>query len=212
MDDKIYEVKSLANSLKVIENGIKNAHPDYSAMTLRKKANKTFKEFSKEEFLILHNDYMQKFYRDGVIGEERSLRSKSYMLKDDFHDILGMFTIRLDALNISKLDVDLKEKIILHGKNIVDTSLIPCYLIEEIAKNSRYVDNPIGTDELVKSALIEIKKVQAIIGGDLVILNGICVPALLKKYHDIGFADLKSRYKPEGSKDSYQPMYMRMHS
>lgn len=210
MDDEIYQVKSLANTLKIIENETRHIHPDYSEKTLRKKANKVFKEFAEEEFLIQFNEHMQEFYKNDVIGEERSLRSKSYILEGNSDSILGMFTIRLESLDISKLTIDLKEKVILHGKNVVNTSVIPCYLIEEIAKNSKYNDNPINLDTLVKSALMEIKIVQSIIGGDLVILNSICVDKVIKKYHDIGFADLSAKYTPKGSSDSYQPMYMRM--
>ncbi|MCU5753069.1 hypothetical protein OBG91_05030 [Lactococcus lactis] len=96
------------------------------------------------------------------------------------------------------------------GKSPNNVDSIPCFLIEQVAKNANIEDNPICAKHLLDLAVGKINEINNFIGSALVILMGINVEKVLKIYTDYGFQKFDSLKQPEGSSVSYQPMYMKL--
>lgn len=211
MDEKPYTVKDLDSYLQTIEVALKEENPEL--IRVAKSANKAFRKQSKSCFFVEQSPIMEDFFNDKVIEEQRSRRSKTYIMisKKDSKDWLAMFTLRLDSLDISNLSIDSKEELLLNGKNPENIDVIACPLIEEIGKNSAVKDNPVHLDEIVKECIRIINSVQKNIGGKIIVLNSIDEPKIRKKYNDIGFSDFGEKFHPVNNDEVfYQPMFLSM--
>lgn len=208
-DDSQYTVISLDDYLKTIELALKNANPEL--VKVAKSANKAFREKSRSSFFVENNQVMQDFFNDKVIDEQRSRRSKTYIMmsKDVSKKWLAMFTLRLDSLDISQLDIESKRELLLKGKSPENINEIACPLIEEIGKNSAIEDNPVHLDEIIKECIRIVDSVHQSLGGKLVILNSIDIQKVKQKYHDIGFQDFGEKFHSvQDETVYYQPMFL----
>lgn len=208
-EDKPYVVESLDNYLKTIELALQRENPEM--VNVKKPANKAFRKKSKSSFFVKNNQVMEDFFHDKVIEEQRSRRSKTYIMmsKEESKDWFAMFTLRLDSLDISQLDVDSKRELLLKGKSPENINYIACPLIEEIGKNSAVEDNPVHLDEIIKECIRIIYTVHQSVGGKLIILNSIDVPKVRQKYQEIGFQDFGEKFHSvNDNKVYYQPMFL----
>lgn len=178
---------------------------------LKKDVNDFFRNYSTSHFNT-SVDFMNKFIWDDVLHEESSGVSRTYLFMNSDESVFyAFFTIRLDTVILEHLDNDIRKKLVLNKKmNAVEhIKSIPAHLIEEVAKNTNIVNNPIHMHQIVEYALSIIIDSQALIGGKLVVLNS--VNEVVPLYEKEGFTKFGTVTSSSYDKDSkYQPMYLKM--
>lgn len=212
--------ESLQTILCDIRDSIKNSGQVTGNKQLKRKIVENFHGYIGQNFFVDKNEELDSFLKDGNkgISEELCGFSRTYFLErlfinevgEEELEYLGFVTIRITNLNITDVEKAEKKKLLLSGKSPNNVDSIPCFLIEQVAKNANIEDNPICAKHLLDLAVGKINEINNFIGSALVILMGINVEKVLKIYTDYGFQKFDSLKQPEGSSVSYQPMYMKL--
>lgn len=212
--------ESLQTILCDIRDSIKNSEQDIGDKQLKRKIVENFQAYIGQDFFVAKNAELDSFLKDGNKGIREELHgfSRTYFLErlitkeDDEVDVeyLGFVTIRITNLNIADVEKAEKKKLLLSGKSPNNVDSIPCFLIEQVAKNANVEDNPICAKDLLDLAIGKINAINNSIGSALVILMGINVEKVLNIYTANNFTKFGSLENPKGSPVSYQPMYMKL--
>lgn len=220
MAEKTFIEESLQTILCEIRDSIKNSEQVTGNRQLKKRIVENFQAYIGQNFFVDKNEELDSFLKDSNKGISEELRgfSRTFFLErliineDDEEEVeyLGFVTIRITNLNITDVEKAEKKKLLLSGKSPNNVDSIPCFLIEQVAKNANVEDNPICAKDLLDLAISKIDEINNSIGSALVILMGINIEKVLKIYTDNGFNKFDSLKQPEGSPVSYQPMYMKL--
>ena len=208
--------ENLQTILSEICKSIRDSDPDIGEKQLKKRLVANFVEYVGQNFFVEKNKELDSFLKDGnkSIREELNGFSRTYFLerinKNDEIDYLGFVTIRIFNLDISDVDIKVKKKLILSGKSPKNIDCIPCYLIEQVAKNSNVEDNPICVKDLLDLAMGKIIQSNNLLGSALVTLLGVNIDKVINIYSEYGFEKFGELKTPSGSTVSYQPMYLKL--
>ena len=106
--------------------------------------------------------------------------------------ILAYFSVAINYLQINeKVDRAIQKKLnVLFRKADSERPIIPCYLIGQLAKNDKYVDNTKGS-ELIEMALSYIHPAHQSVGGCCIRVDCKDVDKLLDFYNKNGFNQLQ---------------------
>lgn len=112
------------------------------------------------------------------------------IFKDETQEhLLGFFTLAIKDLDISKLEIKEKKKLVFNGKSPSKVGVAPSYLIAHVAKNDYFCKEFSGV-KIIEEALLIVDDVRRSIGGKLIILDSICIPKIMDLYKQFGFREI----------------------
>ncbi|MBO0460459.1 hypothetical protein JZO83_01745 [Enterococcus sp. DIV1298c] len=134
---------------------------------------------------------MTEFLKHDAIQKELYHATRTYLIfKDEIQEhLLGFFTLAIKDLDISKLEIKEKKKLVFNGKSPSKVGVAPSYLIAHVAKND-YFSQEFSGEKIIEEALLIVDDVRKSIGGKLIILDSICIPKVMDLYKQFGFREI----------------------
>lgn len=204
-DSKIKNIVPLSDYYFGMEQAVKREEPNVTnPKTIKRKVKELFGNKIGSSFFCKKNPQSISFLSFNAIENELKHLSRTYFYEDENENMLGYSSIGLRALSLN--DVGEKRKdFVSSGKNPQNIEYIAVYLIGEICKNDKFI-NDIHGNEIMDHVINEIVNSKQSLGGRFITLDSVNNPKIIKFYESYGFHKYGSPFFDKSGTNELQGM------